>query len=135
MVAILWHHNFEILNKMHKNQILLKLGEVNFGSIHLKVLGIKVKTKSDQMVKKCYHHYIKTYCKICKHVFFPNFGKKLRKKTTNHKLNLKFWRKKKRKKIMEKKQTNHKLNFNCGKKHYRNNKTNHKLNLNTFEMI
>ena len=66
---------------MHKNQILLKPGEVNFGSIHLRDIGIKIKTKSDQMVKKCYHHYIKTYCKICKHVSFPILEKKTTEKS------------------------------------------------------
>ena len=85
---------------MHKNQILLKLGEVNFGSIHLKVIGVKVKTKSDQMVKKCYHHYIKTYCKICKHVFFPSFGKKTTEKNNKSQakpqiLKKKLWKKNK----------------------------------------
>ena len=52
LVAILSRHNVEILNKMDKKiQVLLKPREPNLGSIYLKVTGIKVKSKSDQMMK------------------------------------------------------------------------------------
>ena len=42
----------KIAQKNHETQILSKPREVNLRSIHLKVIGIKVKRKPDQMVKK-----------------------------------------------------------------------------------